>query len=481
MDHFRKRVGVIGAGPAGLTAAYQLAKKGFAVDVFEADGAVGGMCKTIELWGNKVDIGPHRFFSNDRSVNELWLEVIGRDYEMVRRLTRIFYKGKYFDYPLKPINAFVNLGPLETVRCLFSYMRQRFRSKTEGGDFESWVVSRFGYRLYGIFFKTYSEKLWGIPCTELDADFAAQRIKKLSLYEVVKNAFFGGGGHKTLVDEFAYPTGGTGMVYEKMAQLIEERGGKVYTRRPVKKILVEDGCATGLSLHSGEVLSYDHVISTMPLTQLIATMDDVPPTVRATAAGLKFRNTIIVYLQVEGVALFPDNWLYIHSSDLQTGRITNFRNWVPQLCTDNHTILALEFWSNADEALWNTGDEALIEVAKDEIRRTGLIGNRPILQGAVYRVPKCYPVYAKGYRTKLAKVQPWLDSIRNLYAIGRYGAFKYNNQDHSILMGLMAADNIASNAAHQLWDVNTDYESYQESTCITKTGLVKEGKMEPVG
>jgi protoporphyrinogen oxidase len=332
--------------------------------------------------------------------------------------------------------------------------------------------------LYNIFFKTYSEKLWGIPCTELDADFAAQRIKKLSLYEVVKNAFFGGGGHKTLVDEFAYPIGGTGMVYKKMANLIASQGGKVFTGRPVKKIIVEEGQATGLCLLDGEVRSYDHIISTMPLTQLIATMDDVPPSVRTTAAGLQFRNTIIVYLQVAGKNLFPDNWLYIHSSELKTGRITNFRNWVPQLCTDDNTILALEFWSNADELLWNKTDAEMIDLAKEEIRQTGLISNRNILQGAVYRVPKCYPVYQKGYREKLAMVQPWLDSIKGLYAIGRYGAFKYNNQDHSILMGIMASENIASRKNHLLWDVNTDYESYQESTSITKTGLVKEGRLE---
>lgn len=474
MDDSRKKVGVIGGGPAGLTAAYQLSKQGFAVDLFEADAAVGGMCKTIELWNNKVDIGPHRFFSNDRKVNELWLEVVGDEYEMVSRLTRIFYKGKYFDYPLKPVNAFVNLGAVETTRCLVSYAEQRIKKEASAGDFESWVVSRFGHRLYSIFFKTYSEKLWGIKCTELDADFAAQRIKKLSLYEVVKNAFFGGGGHKTLVDEFAYPIGGTGMVYQKMAEGIGRHGGKVFTRKPVKKIIVENKTATGLQLVDGEQRSYDHIISTMPLTQLISTMDNVPETIRETAGQLKFRNTIIVYLQVAGKDLFPDNWLYIHSSDLKTGRITNFRNWVPQLCNDDHTILALEFWSNADEALWQMNDAEMIDLARKEIKRTGLIGDRDIREGAVYRVPKCYPVYQRGYRDKMAVVQPWLDGIKNLYAIGRYGAFKYNNQDHSILMGILASENISANKAHSLWDVNTDYESYQESTSITKTGLVKE-------
>jgi protoporphyrinogen oxidase len=475
MGSDKKSVGIVGAGPAGLTAAYLLSKKGFVVDVYEADSEVGGMCKTIELWNNQVDIGPHRFFSNDRRVNELWLDVVGSDYEMVNRLTRIFYKGKYFDYPLKPVNAFVNLGAVETTRCLLSYARQRFTNGVQGDDFETWVVQRFGHRLYHIFFKTYSEKLWGIPCTELDVDFAAQRIKKLSLYEAVKNAFFGGGGHKTLVDEFAYPLGGTGMVYRNMANKIKENNGHVMTGTPIRKICVEDGKAKGLVLSTGQEKMYDAVISSMPLTHLVNTMDNVPDHVKERVTELKFRNTIIVYLNVTGKDLFPDNWLYIHSAELTTGRITNFRNWVPQICTTDTTILALEFWSNTDEALWQLADEQLIALAKKDILKTGLIANHSIIGGAVYRIPKCYPVYKKGYKDNLSLIQQWLDTVQNLQVIGRYGAFKYNNQDHSILMGILASENIADNKGHNLWDVNTDYESYQESTFITKTGLAKQG------
>ena len=474
MDAHKKRVGIIGAGPAGLTAAYMLSKKGYAVEIFESDAAVGGMCKTIELWDTKVDIGPHRFFSNDRRVNELWLEVVGNDYEMVNRLTRIFYKGKYFDYPLKPINAFLNLGIIETSRCLMSYARQQFAKQNQCDDFESWVVSRFGERLYTIFFKTYSEKLWGIPCTELDVDFAAQRIKKLSLYEAVKNAFFGGGGHKTLVDEFAYPIGGTGMVYEKMAAKIHANGGLIHLSSPIKKITVNDNVAKGLVLASGEERQYDYVISTMPFTYLTKAMNNVPETIAEEVAKLQFRNTIIVYLNIAGKDLFPDNWLYIHSSDLTTGRITNFRNWVPQLCGTDHTVLALEFWCNNDDPLWTLEDSKMIDLAIRDIKKTGLITHQSVLDGLVYRIPKCYPVYRKGYKEHLKVVQPWLDTIQKFYAIGRYGSFKYNNQDHSILMGILASEKIADDQTHNLWEVNTDYESYQEATSITKTGLVKQ-------
>ncbi|MGZ5134589.1 MAG: FAD-dependent oxidoreductase, partial [Flavitalea sp.] len=276
----KRSIAVIGAGPAGLTAAYCLVKKGFDVDVYEADSQVGGMCKTIELWGCKVDIGPHRFFSSDRQVNELWLEVAGKDYEMISRLTRIYYKSRFFLYPLKPLNAFVNLGPIETIRCLLSYSKQILRPTPVKNDFESWVTSRYGKRLFSIFFKNYSEKLWGLPCTNLDSDFATQRIKKLSLYEAVKNAFFGGGGHKTLVDEFAYPREGTGMIYNRMAEKITAGGGSIHLKTPIKKILVKDHIAHGVETFSGEQIQYDEVISTMPLTLMVTQLDDVPAFIR---------------------------------------------------------------------------------------------------------------------------------------------------------------------------------------------------------
>jgi protoporphyrinogen oxidase len=290
----------------------------------------------------------------------------------------------------------------------------------------------------------------------------------------VKNAFFGGGGHKTLVDEFAYPVGGTGMVYQKMAEKIRAFGGKVVTKCPVEKIIVEQGKAKGILLVSGEEKRYDYVISTMPFTQLVRTMDGVPAEVIENVSGLKFRNTVIVYLHIAGKDLFPDNWLYVHSSDLRTGRITNFRNWVPQICGTGNTVLALEFWCNNDDPLWSMTDDQLIDLAKDDIHRTGLVGNHPVLDGSVYRIPKCYPVYQRGYKDKLKAIQPWLDSIQNLHVIGRYGSFKYNNQDHSILMGILTSEKIADSAAHNLWDVNTDYESYQEASIIKKTGLVKQ-------
>ena len=467
------KVAVIGAGPAGMTAAYQLTRGGAEVDLFEAGPHVGGMARTLELWGQRVDLGPHRFLSGDARVNRLWLEVVGREYRLVDRLTRIYYRGRFFHYPLRPFDALAKLGPLEAARCIASYAAGRARGAGEGQSFEDWVVARFGRRLFEIFFKTYSEKLWGIPCAELDADFATQRIKKLSLLEAIKNAFsLGGARHKTLAERFAYPRGGTGMVYERMAAAVRERGGRIHLRRPVKRVLVEGGRARGVELEDGEVVEADRVVSSMPLSLLVSRLPGAPEEVRAATAALKFRNTILVYLHVDAPDLFPDNWLYVHAAELRMGRLTNFRNWVPELYGDSRTsILVAEYWCNDPDPLWRDPDEALVALASDEVRRTGLVRDAAILGGHVVRLPRCYPVYQRGYRQPLGTIERYLRGIEGLLAIGRYGAFKYNNQDHSILMGILAAENVLGAGRHDLWSINTDYDSYQESGTITEAGL----------
>ena len=469
-----KKIAIIGAGPAGITAAYELTKEGFDVTLFEATGEVGGLSKTIDLWNQKVDLGPHRFFSNDTKVNKLWLEVVEKDYRMVDRLTRIYYKKKFYYYPLKPFDALFKLGIWQAFLCVLSYFKEKIRPTKQDGSFEAWVIARFGSKLYSIFFKTYSEKLWGIPCTELDEDFAAQRIKKLSLFEAIKNALFSGkkNKHKTLVDQFAYPTGGTGMVYEKMKTFIEKNGGKVLCKTPVKNVHTSNNKATAIELKDGEKLSFDHIISSMPLTHLVKNLPNVPQPVIEATEQLKFRNTILVYLKVEGENVFPDNWLYVHANDLQMGRITNFCNWVPEVNQgEKSTIVALEYWSYNTDPIWNYSDEKLIELGKKELRATGLIKDLAISEGHIIKIPKCYPVYRKGYKAPLEKVETYLKGIENLSVIGRYGSFKYNNQDHSILMGLLAAENIIHNKNHNLWEINTDYETYQETSTITASGL----------
>lgn len=458
-----------------MTAAYELAKHGIAVDLFEASSGVGGMSKTIELWNQKVDIGPHRFFSNDTRVNELWLEVVGKDYEMVDRLTRIYYNKKFFHYPIKAFNALLNLGIFKAASCIIYYGLEKISPTKDISTFEGWVTNRFGKKLYQVFFKTYTEKLWGISCNVLDADFAAQRIKKFSLGEAMKTALFGNSGkHKTLVDQFAYPHGGTGMVYERMAAFVKQKGGNVFLKTPVKKVITKNGTACAIELEDGSINEYQHIISSMPLSLMVTRLPEVPENIKQAAHSLKFRNTIIVYLNVQAKDLFPDNWLYIHSNDLQMGRLTNFRNWVPELYgNEQSTICALEYWCYDEDDFWRWDEEKLIALAKVELRKTGLIGEAEISSGHVYKIPRCYPVYGTGYKDVLRPVEDYLNTIENLHVIGRYGAFKYNNQDHSILMGRLAVENILKGTKHNLWEINTDYESYQESSVITKTGLQK--------
>jgi protoporphyrinogen oxidase len=471
----QKKIAVIGAGPAGITAAYELAKAGYKPVVFEGDEAVGGMAKSIKLWGQTVDLGPHRFFSNEKKINQAWLEVVGKDYDMVNRLTRIFYKNRFFYYPLKPLNALFNLGVFEAIRCVLSYFNNLISLKQ--GDkktFEHWVVSRFGRRLFEIFFKTYSEKLWGISCADLDADFAAQRIKKLSLFGALWNAVVGGSGnkHKTLVDQFAYPHGGTGMAYERMASFIKEKGGQVITKTLVEKVVLDGRKATGVVLKGDQQhQSFDHVISTMPLTRLVENIPEAPEKVRAACKELKFRNTILVYLEIDALNLFPDNWLYVHSSDIRCGRVTNFCNWTKHINKgSDKTILCMEYWCNFEDDFWGYSDEQLGELASKEIAFTGLIKGANITNSYVRRVPRCYPVYEVGYKEHLDVVTDYLKTLEGISPIGRYGSFKYNNQDHSILMGLNAAENLISGTKHDLWSINTDDE-YQEEATITESGM----------
>lgn len=474
------KIAVIGAGSAGLTAAYQISKeipsgKVTTLDVYEAGSQVGGLAKSIHLWNQKMDMGPHRFFSHDKSVNSLWLEVVGKDYKMVSRKTRIYYKKKFFDYPLKPANALKNLGFFEAARCMISYLKEKIFPTKETGTFESWVTKRFGKRLYQIFFKTYSEKLWGIKCTELDSDFASQRIKRLSLFEAVKNAILSGKGnvHKTLVDQFAYPAGGTGQVYEKMASAIRRNGGNIYLDTSIHKVIATSGKVTGIQLENGESRPYDHVISTMPISLMVSRLQEAPENIKQLALSLKYRNTILVYLRVNHSSLFPDQWLYIHSGDISMGRMTNFRNWIPELYgEEKDSILCLEYWCYFEDPVWQIEDQELIDIARKEVLSTGLVQNASIPEGHVIRIPRSYPVYFRNYKEILKPVQVYLDTIENLHPIGRYGSYKYNNQDHSIFMGILAAENVISNKNNNLWEINTDYDTYQESSVISETGLV---------
>lgn len=467
-------IAVIGAGPAGLAAAYKLQIAGVPVTLFEASSQVGGMAKSFELWGQIVDLGPHRFFSSDPRVNKFWLESVDNEYVMVSRLTRIYYKSKFYSYPIQASNALRNLGVVEACKCVLSLIKVKLMPKKDDSKFESWVSNRFGDRLFRIFFKSYTEKLWGIKTDELDAEFAVQRIKKLSLLEAIIGALSTKRRkkHRTLVDEFAYPILGAGHVYNKLASKFIAAGGKLHLNAPVITIKI-DANSVYLETQSGLSGDFKYVVSTMPLNILISKID-APVDIKKKSSLLKFRNTILVYLKVKGTNPFPDQWIYVHAQNLLTGRITNFKNWTKSInMGQEDNIICLEYWCYDDDDIWAQKDDEIINLATSELYATNLVSTGLIYEGYVKRVAKCYPVYNSGYRDLLEPIQNYLRQIDRLIPIGRYGSFKYNNQDHSILMGLLAAENLLSEECTDLWAINTDYE-YQESARITSTGLVHE-------
>lgn len=458
------RVGIIGAGPAGLACALTLARANADVTVYEAEAVPGGLCRSFDLWGMRVDLGPHRFFSMDKRVTDFWMAPLQDDFVLVDRLTRIFYKQKFFSYPIRAFDALGKLGLVEATRCGLSYFAaQMATAQGEEKTFSQWVSRRFGKRLFEIFFKSYSEKLWGISCDDLDASFAAQRIKGLNLYEAIKNAITRGKKtkHKTLVEQFAYPTMGAGQPYEQIVKELQDHGGHIYYNTPVTGIEAKDGKVVGIVTPQG-LEPFDYVVSTMPFTDLISTCDAFGADAKQAAAQLRYRNTILVYLLVDNKTIFQDNWIYVHAPMLKTGRITNFRNWSQAMLRGSEkSILALEYWANDEDALWAATDEELGKLAIDEMVQTGLVKKSEVQDTHVVRLHRSYPVYATGYEQHVKILQHSVESIKGLICIGRNGAFKYNNQDHSILMGLLAAETILGKGNHNLWNINTDYD-YQE-------------------
>ena len=463
----KKRIVVIGAGPAGLTCAVKLLEAGHEVDLIEAGPHVGGLCRSFKLWDQIVDFGPHRFFSTDPEVVGFWKEVVGKEFALVERLTRIHYRGKYFRYPLQGVDLLKNLRIHEIALCGLSFFAQKLKHQRVSRSFEDWVVRRFGRRLYDMFFKTYTEKLWGLDGSEIDADWASQRIKSLSVLEVLGSILGRKKQHssRTLLEQFAYPAKGTGMVYERLAERVRAQGGRIHLSSPVEEVTLDQARAvSGVRLKDGRVLQASQVVSTMPLTLMVRGLREVPAEVTAACDKLRYRNTTLVYLEVDQENLFPDNWIYVHSPEVRHGRITNFRNRSPGMHGDKKTtILCLEYWSFNGEPMWEMTDLELGRLAKEETERLGLLpSGARVLGSHVVRLSRSYPVYERGYGATLQVIQNHVDSIQGLYAIGRYGAFKYNNQDHSIKMGLLAARQIDTGVDQGLWRVNCD-QDYQEA------------------
>ncbi|MBD1913105.1 MULTISPECIES: NAD(P)/FAD-dependent oxidoreductase [unclassified Leptolyngbya] len=458
---------IIGAGPAGLTSAYELAKNGHSTVVLEQGDRVGGISRTETYNGYRFDIGGHRFYTKVKEVEQLWEEVLGDEMISVPRLSRIYYDGVFFNYPLEPKDALLKLGFWNSLAIVLSYLKSRVSPLPQEEDLESWVINRFGERLYHTFFKTYTEKVWGIPCDQIRADWAAQRIRGLSLKKAITDAFFGSTDTKTLIKSFVYPRLGPGMMWERFQTLLEQKGNPVHLNTGVVRIEREGFRITRVvAEQNGSPVTFEgnHFVSSMPVSKLLQYMNPAPPEeVMHAARSLKYRDFLIVALMVDAPDLFPDNWIYIHSPKFQVGRIQNFKNWSPEMVPDSSkTCLGMEYFCSQGDALWETSDADLIKLASQEARGLGLVQpSMAIEDGTVIRQRKAYPVYDAEYRQHLQVIQDYIECFENLQTVGRNGMHRYNNQDHSMLTGLLAARNIIGEQ-HPLWDVNTERSYYEE-------------------
>jgi protoporphyrinogen oxidase len=476
-----KKLLVIGAGPAGLTSACEAQEAGWETVVLERDpDYVGGISRTVRSNGYRFDIGGHRFFSKSDEVNRWWRRRLPDDFIQVRRMSRIFYRGKFFDYPLRPWNALSNLGLFTSLACVASYAWVRLFPQQPERSFEDWVSNRFGRKLFNIFFKTYTEKVWGIPTDQLSADWAAQRIKGLSLSKAILNAFKGrpkssGAVIKTLIDTFDYPRLGPGQMWEKAADDVRRQGGRIEMGWRVRRIRHEAGRVRSVeAVHAnGDVRSFeaDQFIVSMPLRETVLAMDPpLPEAVRAAAAGLNYRDFLTVALVVEGENPFPDNWIYIHEPGVKLGRIQNFKNWSEAMIgRAGTTCLGLEYFCFEGDGLWSLPDAELIELGKRELAQLGLASSAAIREGAVVRVEKAYPVYDPGYQDKVGTIREALGALANFQVIGRNGMHKYNNQDHSMMTALLAVKNLGD-GRYNLWNVNTDAEYHEEGAAEDRSG-----------
>jgi protoporphyrinogen oxidase len=456
---------VLGGGPAGLTAAYRLAQRKVPVIVLEAEDQVGGLAKTVERDGYRFDLGGHRFFTKSREVRELWQEVLGDEFLRRPRMSRIYWNGRFLDYPLRGTDVIRKLGPVELTRATASFAWAAVRPKRREESFEDWVTNRFGRRLFELFFRSYTEKVWGVPTSELRAEWAAQRIKGLSFFSAAKSAFMGNRGDKvkSLITEFDYPRLGPGQMWDAMTASIQRLGGEVRTGCPVQQLVVRNGRITEL-IAGGKRLRPRHVISSLPLRAVVGLAGDAASDdVAAAARGLRYRDFLTVALILDGEDLFPDNWIYIHEPEVQVGRIQNYRSWSPWMVPDAaKACVGMEYFCFAGDELWTRSDAELVELASRELEQLGLARAADVESGTVVRVPKAYPMYDRDYGERVACIRGWLEGIGNLQQVGRNGLHRYNNSDHSMLTALRAVENLLDGARHDIWAVNADSVYHEE-------------------
>jgi protoporphyrinogen oxidase len=466
---------IIGAGPAGLTAAHELGKRGGVhATVLEATEMVGGISRTEERDGWRFDIGGHRFFTKVDEVEAFWHEILpDEDFLMRPRMSRVYYQGKYFNYPIEIGDVFRNFGIVEIARIGFSYIWARINrpSAEEQLFLEGWISARFGRRLYGHLFKSYNEKLWGRPASEISADFAAQRIKDLTVWNAFTTAIKPKRLRKrkqitSLIEEFQYPKYGPGMMWEVCRDKVEAAGTKVVMESPVVRICHEGGRAVSVVASNGGVettYACTDVISSMPFSQLLASMDPPPPAnVLDAASKLTFRDFMTVALVVPQEYSFPDNWIYIHDPNVRVGRIQNFGSWSPYLIKEGRTCLGLEYFVFEGDDEWNMSDDDLVARGSRELEILGLSKADKVEAGYVVRMPKAYPVYDHEYKANVEIMKAWLtEHASNVWPVGRNGMHKYNNQDHSMFTAMLSVQNIVDGTDHDIWAVNVEQEYHE--------------------
>ncbi len=474
----KTNVAIIGAGPAGLTAGYLLSKNEVEVTILEADPTyVGGISRTARYKGFHFDIGGHRFFSKSKAVEDLWNEILPHDMLERPRSSRIFYGRKFFAYPLKPFEALVKLGVFRSIACVLSWLKARLFPIENPRNFEDWVSNQFGRRLFKTFFKSYTEKVWGMPCREISADWAAQRIKGLSLGSAIRNALFPQRQPrdktqviKTLINSFRYPRRGPGMMWEAAAEKMQSLGGEIRMGCRVAGCeyneLTERWTVQFLDREGNEhLLEAEHVISSAPMRELILGLNPaVPERVLHAAESLKYRDFLTVMLIVRADDAFSDNWIYIHDPSVKVGRIQNFRSWSPEMVPEpDKACYGLEYFCFEHDGLWASSDEELIALAKRELAQIGLAQAGDVVDGCVVRQKKAYPVYDDDYARHVATIRTELDQhYPNLHLVGRNGMHKYNNQDHAMMTAMLCVENIlAEEKLYDLWQVNGDAEYHE--------------------
>ena len=456
---------VLGGGPAGLTASYILAESEVTTAVIEAQGQVGGLAQTVESDGYRFDLGGHRFFTKSAEVEALWHELMGEEFLLRPRRSRIYWHGKLLEYPLEARDVIRKLGPVEVLRAGLSYTWAAATPNGVEQTFEDWVSNRFGRRLYELFFKSYTEKVWGVPTTEIRAEWAAQRIKGVSFFTAARSALLGRNRRKirSLIQEFHYPRYGPGQMWEAMASAIKENGGDVKVDEPVVRLEIAGQRVRAVETTVGRYTPH-HVISSLPLRTAVSMADPAAPErVQLAARGLRYRDFLTVALVLDGQDLFPDNWIYIHEPGVQVGRIQNYRSWSPWMVPDpDKACVGLEYFCFEGDSLWAKSDAELIDMAARELATLQLADPSQVERGYVVRVPKAYPMYDETYADRVATIREWLDPIENLQQVGRNGLHRYNNSDHSMLTAIRAVENYLGGSDHDIWTVNVDSSYHEE-------------------